>query len=233
MRNPSVHTGRVLRDRYRVVIVAGNNMTAEMLKHVLEHGKKEFTVETLIGSSQKAIGSLKESKPDILLICDELEDAPHSGFEVLKSLRDCHQHCVAVMLLKCRSSACVIDAFRHGARGIFYYSSRMSALSKCIRVVHQGQIWIDNEDIIHLVSALTHLNQSQLKNVDGMPLLTRREEEVVRLVADGLPNREIGRKLNLKEHSVRNYLYRIFDKLGVSSRVELILYAVNQWGTSN
>ncbi len=61
-----------------------------------------------------------------------------------------------------------------------------------------------------------------------MPLLTRREEEVVRLVADGLKNREIAEKLQVKENSVRNYIYRIFDKLGVSSRVELILYAFSQ-----
>jgi DNA-binding CsgD family transcriptional regulator len=61
-----------------------------------------------------------------------------------------------------------------------------------------------------------------------MPLLTRREEEVVRLVADGMKNGEIAKSLGVAEHSIRNYLYRIFDKLGVSSRVELILYAFNQ-----
>jgi DNA-binding NarL/FixJ family response regulator len=62
-----------------------------------------------------------------------------------------------------------------------------------------------------------------------MPLLTRREEDVVRLVADGLKNGEVAQRLNVAEHTVRNYLYRIFDKLGVSNRVELILYAYNQW----
>jgi DNA-binding NarL/FixJ family response regulator len=61
-----------------------------------------------------------------------------------------------------------------------------------------------------------------------MPLLTRREEDVVRLVAEGLKNREIGLKLNVTEHTVRNYVYRILDKLQLSTRVELILYAVSQ-----
>jgi DNA-binding NarL/FixJ family response regulator len=61
-----------------------------------------------------------------------------------------------------------------------------------------------------------------------MPLLTRREDDVVRLVADGLKNREIAAKLNVAEHSIRNYLYRIFEKVGVSTRVELILYAFSQ-----
>jgi len=66
-----------------------------------------------------------------------------------------------------------------------------------------------------------------------MPLLTRREEDVVRLVADGLKNREIAQRLKIKEHSIRNYLYRIFEKLGVSSRVELILYAFSNRDFSN
>jgi DNA-binding CsgD family transcriptional regulator len=66
-----------------------------------------------------------------------------------------------------------------------------------------------------------------------MPLLTRREEEVVRLVADGMKNGEIAKNLDLAEHSIRNYLYRIFDKLGVSSRVELILYTFNKRDRDN
>jgi DNA-binding NarL/FixJ family response regulator len=63
--------------------------------------------------------------------------------------------------------------------------------------------------------------------------LTRREEDVVRLLADGLKNREIAQKLEVKEHSIRNYLCRIFEKLGVSTRVELILYAFSQRDRNN
>jgi DNA-binding NarL/FixJ family response regulator len=66
-----------------------------------------------------------------------------------------------------------------------------------------------------------------------MPLLTRREEDVVRLVADGLKNREIAQRLKVKEHSIRNYIYRIFEKLGVSSRVELFLYAFSRRDSGN
>ncbi len=218
--------------RVRVLIVTGDNLTAEMLKHALARGKKEFALETITGSSQKVIGKLKELKPDVIVICDELEDGAHSGFKVLKSLQDSHQLCAPIMLLQSCNRDSVIEGFRHGARGIFHRADPLKALSKCIRVVHQGQIWANNDDIHDLLNALSHVNQFQLKNADGMPLLTRREEEVVRFVADGLKNREIGQKLNLKEHSVRNYLYHIFEKLGVSTRVELILYAVNQWGKS-
>jgi len=64
-------------------------------------------------------------------------------------------------------------------------------------------------------------------NADGMRLLTKREDEVVRLVAEGLQNRDIAKELKLSEHTVKNYLFHIFEKLGVSSRVELVLYAVS------
>jgi DNA-binding CsgD family transcriptional regulator len=64
-------------------------------------------------------------------------------------------------------------------------------------------------------------------NADGLRLLTRREEDVVRLLAEGLQNRDIAKELKLSEHTVKNYLFHIFDKLGVSSRVELVLYAVS------
>jgi DNA-binding NarL/FixJ family response regulator len=85
----------------------------------------------------------------------------------------------------------------------------------------------------HILTALINTKPIQFNNADGMPLLTRREEEVVRLVSDGLKNREIAQRLKVKEHSVRNYLYRIFEKLGVSTRVELILYAFSKRGRSN
>jgi DNA-binding CsgD family transcriptional regulator len=92
----------------------------------------------------------------------------------------------------------------------------------------QKQICVSNEDLDHLINALTHIEPLHFNISEGAPLLTRREEDEVRLVADGLKNREIAETLKVSEHSIRNYLYRIFDKLGVSSRVELILYAFNQ-----
>jgi DNA-binding NarL/FixJ family response regulator len=76
-------------------------------------------------------------------------------------------------------------------------------------------------DLISEVPSLRVLNSS------GGQLLTPREEQVVALVAEGLSNRETARELSLSEHTVKKYLFRIFDKLGISSRVELVLYAVN------
>ena len=80
----------------------------------------------------------------------------------------------------------------------------------------------------HLVNALHNRKPIRLTGADNAPLLTAREEDVVRLVADGMRNRDIAEQLGVTEHSVRNYLYRIFEKLGVSTRVELILYVFSR-----
>jgi DNA-binding NarL/FixJ family response regulator len=178
----------------------------------------------LTGTSQEIIGELESHQADVTLICDDLQDGPDAGMKVLQKTRDIRGGS-AIMLLRSSKPEPVVSAFRHGARGVFYRSHSLKSLSKCIRTVHGGQIWASNEDIEHLLNALANIKPMRFDNSRGMPLLTRREDEVVRLVADGLKNREIAQRLKVKEHSIRNYVYRIFEKLGVSSRVELILYA--------
>ena len=201
-----------IKDRISVLVVTADNMTSELLKNAFAHGRKGFTVETLTGSSQKIIGELGAHKADVALISEELQDGPEAGIKVLQKTRDSHGTS-AIMLLQSSKPERVVNAFRDGARGVFYRSHSLKSLSKCIQAVHQGQIWASNEDLEHLIKALSHLKPLHLDNSHGLPLLTRREEDVVRLVADGLKNREIAQKLKVKEHSIRNYIYRIFEKL--------------------
>jgi DNA-binding NarL/FixJ family response regulator len=210
--------------RISVLIVTADNMTSELLKNAFRHGGRGFVVETLTGSSQKIIGELGSHEADVTLISEDLQDGPDAGMKVLQKTRE-SRGTSAIMLLRSSKPEPVVKAFREGARGVFYRSHSLKSLSKCIRAVHRGQIWASNEDLEHLLNALTNLKPIRIDNCQGMPFLTRREEEVVHLVADGLKNREIAQRLNVKEHSIRNYLYRIYEKLGVSSRVELILYA--------
>lgn len=202
-------------------------MTSELLRNAFGHSRKGFAVETMTGSSQNIIGGLPAYNPDVVLISEELQDGPQAGVKLLETLSTSH-HAPVIMLLQNPKPECVVNAFRVGARGIFHRTHSLKALSKCIRVVHGGQIWASTEDLEHLINALSQTKPLQINNPEGMPLLTKREEEVVRLVADGLKNREIAQTLQVKEHSIRNYVYRIFEKLGVSSRVELTLYAFSR-----
>jgi DNA-binding NarL/FixJ family response regulator len=133
-----------------------------------------------------------------------------------------------ILLLESSDRELAVNAFRSGARGLFCFGvSPFRALCKCIQVVHRGQIWATAQQIEYLVDIVAQVPSLRVVNANGNTLITPREEQVVALVAEGLSNREIAQELRLSEHTVKKYLFRIFDKLGISTRVELVLYAVN------
>lgn len=89
-------------------------------------------------------------------------------------------------------------------------------------------MWANSQQLGYILEALSLTMPVRLQDARGMNLLSKREETVVRQVAEGMTNREISVRLKLSEHTVRNYLFRIFDKLGVSTRVELVLYCLQE-----
>jgi len=170
---------------------------------------------------------VSEIRPDILLVATSLPDGPMSGFALAREVRRSCPEIHVVVLLESSQRALVVEAFRAGAKGVFCRSDfEFKALWKCVSSVIGGQIWANSEQLRFVMETLSESAPLHLVNSAGVGLLTRREEDVVRLVADGLINREIAGQLHLSEHTVKNYLFRIFEKLGISSRVELVTYAI-------
>jgi DNA-binding NarL/FixJ family response regulator len=99
---------------------------------------------------------------------------------------------------------------------------------KCLACVHRGQIWATSQELTYVLQALREPRPLRVIETDGSAPLTEREMAVVRCVADGLTNKEVAAKLGVSPHTIKNYLFRIFDKIGVSSRIELIYYAMSQ-----
>jgi DNA-binding NarL/FixJ family response regulator len=133
-----------------------------------------------------------------------------------------------ILLLDACDREVVVKAFRSGIRGLFSAGhSDFRALCKCIHRVRDGQVWASAEQLGYLLDAVSRVPSLRVVNGNGNQLLTAREEQVVALVADGLTNREIAGELGLREDTIKTYLFRIFDKLGMSSRVELALYVVH------
>ena len=104
-------------------------------------------------------------------------------------------------------------------------SEGFEVLCKCVRCVHAGQVWADSSQLGWVVEALRERERGRIISATGTPLLTKREEQIVGMAAEGLPNSEICAHLGLSAHTVKNHLFRIYEKLGVSNRVELVLYA--------
>ena len=212
-------------DAIRVAVIDANRMNSQLMATALKRCRSNFEVQELTSNSSVAVSELRNLQPDVAIISARLEDGPLTGFKVLHELRVADSKTPAVMLLDSTERDLVVDAFRGGARGVFCRGHSFNSLPKCIRQVHEGQAWVNNVELEFLLELVISLRPLKIQHTGGMARLTPRERDVVRLVAVGMRNQEIALKLNLSEHTIRNYMIRIFDKLGISSRVELVLYA--------
>jgi DNA-binding NarL/FixJ family response regulator len=213
--------------RIEVLIADRDHMAGQLMASALKRCRNQFDVVVVVTNSDEAIASLDMQKPHVALVSPDLEDGAQAGFKVVQTFRAAHPEIAGIMMLHSTMRDSVIASFRAGARGIFCRSDSFKALSKCIRTVHEGKIWASTEELDYILEALTRLKPIQISTNSGMALLTPSEQHVVALVGEGMKNREIAQHLSLAEHTVSNYLYRIFDKLGVSSRVELVIYAMS------
>src|ERR1700730_1494944 len=214
--------------RIRVAIAESSWMVSQLIESALKRCRKRFEVHAFAGGSDETFRIVEKTQPHVVLISSELQDGALTGFKVLQQLRDSQSRSLPIMLLDAADRDLVIDAFRTGARGVFTRAHSFSALPKCICAVHRGEVWVSNDQIEVLLELITRLRPLQIVKPGGMALLTRREQDIVRLVAEGMRNEEISRNLNVTEHTIRNYISHIFDKLGMSSRVELVLYTLSR-----
>ncbi|MFY9908287.1 MAG: LuxR C-terminal-related transcriptional regulator [Candidatus Sulfotelmatobacter sp.] len=168
---------------------------------------------------------------DVLVISSTLDEQPSRGLELLRELRAQHPKTRAVLLPDSSKEEAILQAFQAGARGIFGRNEPMEQLCKCVRCVYQGQIWASSRDLGLALDALANLPTVRAVNANGMSLLSERELQVVQCLAEGLTNREIAKRLQLSQHTVKNYFFKIFDKLGVSSRVELLFMSLSHAAT--
>ncbi len=164
----------------------------------------------------------------MVLLSANLDEEPLKGFKLARQLRAAYPKIKVVMLLDASRRNLVVEAFRTGARGVFCRTDSVKALCRCIHSVHMGQVWASSNEIEFILEALAEAVPLTVIDSKGTALLSCREQEVVRCVADGLTNREIAAQLKISEYTVKNHLFRVFDKLGVSSRVEMILYVLSQ-----
>jgi DNA-binding NarL/FixJ family response regulator len=207
----------------RVLVADSGPIQSQLLVRALK-ARREFRVSSVALEAAVLHEFMRANPVDVVLVAGN--HLPN--LSILRWLRVSHPQVAPVLLVENDDRSLVVNAFRAGAKGIFLFNhTPFRMLCKCITSVSQGQIWINSQQTHFLLDAVSEVPTLRVVNANGRMLLTPREEQVVALVADGLSNREVAGELGLSEHTIKKYLLRIFDKLGISTRVELVLYAVS------
>jgi DNA-binding NarL/FixJ family response regulator len=165
-----------------VVIAAANAMDCQLLARILS-GRQHSQVVGWATDSMQAEALIREARPDVALMSIRLSDGPAAGLTALRNLRQSPIETRIIMLLDVEDPPEIIEAFRHGARGIFCRTAAASELLKCIRCVQNGQIWASNSQLEYLVQALAHTPAIPPAPSKSNPGLSGRENQVARLVA--------------------------------------------------
>jgi DNA-binding NarL/FixJ family response regulator len=210
-----------------VLIADSNRMQAQLLTSALRR-RSEFRISTCPIDIASILQEVATNPAKVIILSMNHSFSSASQMATLRRVHLSHPTIAKVLLVESYDRALVVSAFRSGVRGIFCIAdAHFRLLCRCIERVAEGQVWANSEQMKFLLDLVSEVPSLRVLNALGREILTPREEQVVALIADGLSNRNIARELNLSEHTVKKYVFRIFEKLGISSRVELVLYAVN------
>ncbi len=212
----------------RIVIADDHPIFRDGLRRLLE-AEPDLKVLGEASDGAEAVKQARHLKPDILLLDLAMPRMP--GLEALRDLSSSPgMSPVRVILLTAAAEKNqIVEALQLGARGVVLKDSATQLLLKCIHTVMAGEYWVGRESVSNLVQYLRTLMQSSSDEAHKKKFgLTPRELEIVSAVVAGYSNKEIAEYFKISEDTVKHHLSNIFDKLGVSTRLELALFAVNQ-----
>jgi DNA-binding NarL/FixJ family response regulator len=210
-----------------VLVADSSRMQAQLLTSALRR-RSEFHVRTCAGDETSVLQAVSSSVANVLVLSLNRADGVAEQMSAMRRVHLSFPSTAKILLVESYDRELVVSAFRSGVRGIFCIGdTHFRLLCRCIQRVADGQVWANSEQMAFLLDLISQVPSLRGVNSQGSKLLTPREEQVVALVAEGLSNREISGELRVSQHTVKKHLFRIFEKLGVSSRVELVLYAVN------
>ncbi|MGA9747596.1 MAG: response regulator transcription factor [Nocardioides sp.] len=163
--------------------------------------------------------------PDVILM--DVRMPKRSGIEACVAIKEVAPTARIIMLTVSDEEADLYDAVKNGASGYLLKDSSIDEVAQAIRVVSDGQSLISPSMAIKLLDEFKQMSRTDRQQVPS-PRLTDRELEVLKLVAQGLNNREIAKRLFISENTVKNHVRNILEKLQLHSRMEAVMYAVRE-----
>jgi two-component system, NarL family, nitrate/nitrite response regulator NarL len=208
----------------RIIVADDHPVVRFGVKNMLE-SEPEFEIVGEAEDGDVAITETLQLEPDVLLLDVQMPRLP--GLEAMRAIMDRSPRVKIILLTSTISTQQIIEALQIGARGIILKDSVAGDLTRAMRAVLSGDYWIGGERVMNLVAALNNL----MKRAAAAPEkktygLTPRELEVVTCIVEGCSNKDVARQFTISEETVKRHLSNIFDKTGVSTRLELALFAI-------
>lgn len=209
-----------------IVIADSMAITSELLTQAFSK-QAGFEITGCPRNLEDLVKMISKRTPDIALIKSSDRRGTFVPLTILETIHNVSPSTRSIVLSSNISREDVVAYFHAQARGILPADlTDFATLCECINSVYEGQIWASSSQLNYLIESLSGSKPLQMTNTSGDMLLSAREQEVLRLLAEGRSNRAMASALSLSEHTIKNHLFHIFYKLGVSSRTEAILYAM-------
>jgi len=210
-------------DAIKILIADSHPLIRVGVRDVL-HANPEMRVVGEVEDGDETITETLDLLPDIVLLDLTLPRLP--GLEAMRAIMSGYPKIRILLLNRQIRAQHIIEALQIGARGIALHERLTSDLQPAIACISAGGYWLGEQQVEGLVNSLHQLVREQAAPEQKNYGLTRREVEVLRLIVDGCSNREIATDFGLSEETVKRHLSNIFDKVGVSTRLELALFAL-------
>src|SRR5580698_4837894 len=212
----------------RVLIADDHPIVRDGLKKLLSL-EEDFQVVGEASDGCEVLDRVQELDPDVLLL--DLRMPNLDGLSALQALQQTNKRTRVIVLTASEDKNEFVQAMKLGCSGIVLKQTAPELIVKSIRKVHGGEIWLDSHTtaaVMRQFAAPGGVGSGGSGKTRERSPLSQREREIVQLVAQGYKNKEMAEKMFISEQTVKNHLHNIFDKLGVSDRLELALYAIHK-----
>jgi len=227
---PSSGVGAPAKSKIRIVVADDHPIFRDGLCKLLAL-EEDFEVVAQAQDGRQVLDVLQQYEPDILLL--DLKMPGLDGLATLQRLQASKNKTRVIVLTASDDKNEFVQAMKLGTSGIVLKQTATELLIKSIRKVHAGEIWLDSHTTAAVIRQFVAADDTPVPAPQTAPRdrerspLSQREREIVALVAQGFKNKEMAEKMFISEQTVKNHLHNIFDKLGVSDRLELALYAIH------
>jgi two-component system, NarL family, nitrate/nitrite response regulator NarL len=228
---PSPGSAIPIKSKIRIVVADDHPIFRDGLCKLLAL-EEDFEVVAQAQDGRQVLDVLQQHEPDILLL--DLKMPGLDGLATLQRLQVTKGKTRVIVLTASDDKNEFVQAMKLGTSGIVLKQTATELLIKSIRKVHAGEIWLDSHTTAAVIRQFVANDEipapppqmAAPRDRERSPL-SQREREIVALVAQGFKNKEMAEKMFISEQTVKNHLHNIFDKLGVSDRLELALYAIH------